>query len=299
MDQLANRLARPVTWVILKRWWFWAGFCSLLLALFGVSYPTIRAKVEEIVTSQIAQKFADPRIRETFQEVAENQAGKMLRDEIQPVVDQFRADLQREYQAVSEEIEPLKLQSILPFIRDKALNHNDREAFDQIIRIAKAAPENSPLKNSAIGEIRNFINQVTGLSEAQFIGKFVSSSLLGESGFGLRKDDSKIPTDQLIVYLSDSDFKVRARAALLLRNRIEKGVPDSLLQVARTDKHLMVAYYALTSFGYITKRLDRPIQAGQKPITLELLIEIFDIDKLEQWWKERYVEVNEQLADMK
>jgi hypothetical protein len=69
--------------------------------------------------------------------------------------------------------------------------------------------------------------------------------------------------------------------------------------VARTDKHFMVAYHALTSFGYITKRLRRPILAGQEPINVEQLIEMFDIDKLEQWWKEHFAEVNERLEDMK
>jgi hypothetical protein len=296
IDQLAAQLRGPVTWRILKSGWTWAGFFSLLLAILGTSYVTIRSKVEGIVTGQIAQKFAEPRIRETFQEVAENQASKMLKDEIQPAVGRFRADLQNEYQAVSEEIKPLKLLSNLPLLGDKALNHDDREAFEEIIHIAQTAPENSPLKNSAIGEVQKFINQVGG---EWITGKFVSTSLLGKSDSGLPKDESQFPTDQLIVSLSDSDSKVRARAAMLLGNRREKGVPDSLLQVARTDKHFRVAYYALTSFGYITKRLDRPIAAGQAPIGQSQFIEMFDIDKLEQWWKEHSAEVNERLADMK
>lgn len=66
-------------------------------------------EVENLINARISQQFAEPRIRETFQEVAENQASKILKEEIQPAVDRFRADLQNEYQALSEEIEAIKL----------------------------------------------------------------------------------------------------------------------------------------------------------------------------------------------
>jgi hypothetical protein len=112
IDQLAAQLRGPVTWRILKSGWTWLGAFSLGLVLLGSSYLTIRARVEEAVTSQIAQRFTEPHIRETFQEVAENQASKMLKDEIQPAVDRFRADLQNEYQAVSEEVSRLRLDFI-------------------------------------------------------------------------------------------------------------------------------------------------------------------------------------------
>jgi HEAT repeat protein len=102
-----------------------------------------------------------------------------------------------------------------------------------------------------------------------------------------------------MVSLSDPDFKVRARAAMLLGNRREKRVPDGLLQVARTDRHLLATYYAIVPFGYITRRMNRPIAAGQEPIGISQLIEMFDIDKLDQWWTEHSAEINERLADMK
>jgi hypothetical protein len=172
----------------------------------------------------------------------------------------------------------LELQSNLPFLGDKAIKHDDREAFEEIIRIARTAREDSPLKKSAIDEVRRFIYQVGG----QWItGKFVSTSLLGKSG-SLPKDDTQIPTDQLMVSLSDPDFKVRARAAMLLGNRREKGFPDGLLQVAHTDRHLLATYYAIVSFGYITRRMNRPIAAGQESIGISQLIEMFDIDQLGQ-----------------
>jgi HEAT repeat protein len=113
---------------------------------------------------------------------------------------------------------------------------------------------------------------------------------------GTVKTDEEIPTRRLMSRLSDPDWKVRNRAAMVLGRRTEKGVPDSLLQVARTDKHLRVVWNALVSFANITGRMNRPIAARQEPINLELFIEMLNIEKLEQWWKEHSAEVNERLT---
>ena len=110
------------------------------------SHFTIKGALESLMISRIDQEFREPRIEATMQKVINDKASEMLTNEIQPMVERFRADLQNEYQAVSEEIESLKLQSNLPFLGDKAIKHDDREAFEEIIRIARTAPEDSPLK---------------------------------------------------------------------------------------------------------------------------------------------------------
>jgi hypothetical protein len=289
MDQLANRLARPVAWVILKRWWFWAGFCSLLLALFGVSYPSLRAKVEGIVTSQIAQKFAEPRIRETFQEVAENQASKMLKEEIQPAVDRFRADLQNEYQAVLEEVSRIRIQNNLPILGDKAVSEYDREAYEEIIRVAQTAPENSSLKRAAIEEMLRVKAMYTGSNYGRL---FQLPSLTVTLEDGAARKDQDVPTTRLLISLSDPDWKVRTASARLLGGRREKGVPDALLLVARTDKNLSVVRFALSSFNSITRpRVKAFIPEDQHS-------DIFEVNEADQWWKEHSAEVNERLTPL-
>jgi hypothetical protein len=293
MDQLANRLARPVAWVILKRWWFWAGFCSLLLALFGVSYPTIRAKVEEIVTSQIAQKFADPRIRETFQEVAENQASKMLRNEIQPEVTRFRdetttqvqnfqvfldnlkADLQKEYQTLSEEVSRLKTRNGLTVLGDKAISDGDSEALDELQNLSKDSV-NLTTKAAAIAEYRRVVSFWTLMVTTD------SASFTVRSKDGIIKTDQESSTNDLISYMiSSPDWQVRAISARLLGQRTEKGVPEALLRVSRMDKHLEVRKYATASFTSITGSNVRGV---------------FNVDGYEQWWKEHSEEFNEGLT---
>jgi hypothetical protein len=141
-----DKLAKPVAWRIFKNVHWWITLPVVYLALFGLSYYRIQTGLQELLISRVAKQFEEPRIRDTFQEVANTKASELLTNEIQPAVTQFRADLQNEYQAVSEEIELLKLQNNLPILSTKAISQGDREALEEILRIAQTAPENSPLK---------------------------------------------------------------------------------------------------------------------------------------------------------
>jgi hypothetical protein len=328
IDQLADQLRGPVTWRILKNGWTWAGFFSLLLAILGTSYVTIRSKVEGIVTSQIEQRFAEPRIRETFQEVAENQASKMLRDEIQPAVDRFRADLQKEYQTVAEEVARVKLLNSLPILADKAILEYDRGALNELNRIAQTDTEMNPLKRAAIAEIKRVEIGYTGgfgglPDRIQFL-----PSLTVISEDGTVKVDGDIPTSRLMMSLSDLDWRVRAKAASLLGVRKEKGVPDILLNVMRTDIYLGVVANASQSFRFLAglyepgnidvvdnlkkwlkeRSIDQSYELSNiniarlkqwwKEIIIAQLHELgrLNIDGHEQWWQEHSPEVNERLA---
>jgi hypothetical protein len=203
-----------------------------------------------------------------------------------------RKALQDEYQILSQEIAFLKLQNDLPILTDKAISQGDRGALEEILRIAQTSPDNSPIKPLAR---EHYIGVVMSLPSQYHSSPFLVVKLED----GTLKREGEIPTTRLITSLSDVDWNVRARAAMLLGGRSEKGVPDILLQVTRTDKNLRVIGNALISFGYITKRVARPIAAGQAAISQTQFIEMYDIDKLEQWWKEHFTEVNERLTDMK
>jgi DNA-binding transcriptional regulator GbsR (MarR family) len=150
IDLFADRLPGPVTRRIFKNGWSWLGFAGLLLALCGLSYPAIRYELNKLVSEQIAKRFAEPRIRETFQEVAEKQASEMLRNEIQPAVERVLDNLQNEYQAVSEEVSRLRIQNNLHMLGDRAISQGDREAFKEITRIAQTETEMNSLKKALI-----------------------------------------------------------------------------------------------------------------------------------------------------
>jgi hypothetical protein len=183
---MLDKLVKPIGLRIVKSVHWWIAFPLFWVAVLVGSHFTIKGALESLMISRIDQEFREPRIQATMQKVINDKASEMLTNEIQPAVERFRADLQNEYQAVSEEIKSLKLQSNLPFLDDKAIKHDDREAFEEIIRITRTAPEDGPLKKSAIDEVRRFIYQGGG----QWItGKFVSTSLLGKSD-SLPKDDT-------------------------------------------------------------------------------------------------------------
>jgi hypothetical protein len=288
-----DKLAKPVAWRIFKNFHWWIAMPLFYLGFLVLSVYSIKNHLENLTITRISHQFAEPHIRETFQEVAENQASKMLKDEIQPAVERFRADLLKEYQTVSDELSRIKLLAYLPVLSDQAISEGDREAFEEIIRIAEEETENSPLKKVAIEQM----NRIKGSFSKP--SSFIGPSLIVTLEDGTIRKGGDIPTDRLMINLSDSDWKIRAEAAILLGLRTEKGVPDILLQVARTDKNLWVIYHAFVSFGYVTRQVKRPRLAGGTPITLPQGIHMFDIDKLEQWWQEHSADVNEQLADMK
>jgi hypothetical protein len=285
-----DKLAKPVAWRIFRNGHWWVAMPVVFLGLFGVSYFSIKSQLEDLMITRIAQQFEEPRIRETLQEVAESQASKILLNEIQPAVDRFRADLQNEYQTVSEEVSRIRIQNNLQILGDKAISEYDREAYEEIIRVAKTAPENSPLKRAAIEEMRRVKAMYTGSNYSRL---FRLPSLTVTLEDGAARKDQDVPTTRLLISLSDPDWKVRTASVRLLGARREKGVPDALLLVARTDKNLSVVRFALSAFNSIT----RP---GVKAFIQEdQYSDIFDVNKADQWWKEHSAEVHERLADMK
>jgi hypothetical protein len=199
----------------------------------------------------------------------------------------MKDSLQKEYQMVSTEVARLRIQNNLPILGDKAISEGNRISFEEILRIIQTETEMNSLKKAAIQEIERVLRGLQGL-------------YWPEGGVNIILDDGTVkreretPTAILIARLSDSGLNVRGSAAVILGERKEKSVPESLLRVARADKHLRVAYHALVAFGYMTGRLEKP--KGFERLNLTPVIEMFDIDKLEHWWKEHSAEVNKRLA---
>jgi hypothetical protein len=290
---MLDKLAKPVAWRIFKNVHWWITLPVVYLALFGVSYYRIQTGLQELLISRVAKQFEEPRIRETFQEVAENQASKMLRNEIQPEVTRFRdetttqvqnfqvfldnlkADLQKEYQTLSEEVSRLKTRNGLTVLGDKAISDGDSEALDELQNLSKDSV-NLTTKAAAIAEYRRVVSFWTLMVTTD------SASFTVRSKDGIIKTDQESSTNDLISYMiSSPDWQVRAISARLLGQRTEKGVPEALLRVSRMDKHLEVRKYATASFTSITGSNVRGV---------------FNVDGYEQWWKEHSEEFNEGLT---
>jgi hypothetical protein len=157
----------------------------------------------------------------------------------------MRENLQKDYHILSEEVSHLRIQNNLPMLGDKAISEGDRVALEEIRSVAQMAPENSSLKNAAFEQIRRV---VSSLSTAP-LNRTSLAEILGDETV---QRDHEVPTNKLIMSLDHQDPKVRVKAAMLMSNRKEVGIPDVLLKVARIDKDLVVVYHALASFGYVT-----------------------------------------------
>jgi hypothetical protein len=113
----ADRLASPVAKKLLKSGWTWLGTFGLLLAICGVSFPAIRAGLQTIVINSIAQRFEEPRIRETLVEVARGEAQELLRKQVSPTVENFKNEVTeqvRNFQAFLEKTEQ-QIAALHPF----------------------------------------------------------------------------------------------------------------------------------------------------------------------------------------
>jgi hypothetical protein len=113
---MLDKLVKPIGLRIVKSVHWWIAFPLFWVAVLVGSHFTIKGALESLMISRIDQEFREPRIQASMQKVINDKASKMLTNEIQPAVERFRADLQNEYQAVSEEIKSLKLRATSLFL---------------------------------------------------------------------------------------------------------------------------------------------------------------------------------------
>jgi hypothetical protein len=113
---MLDKLVKPIGLRIVKSVHWWIAFPPFWVAVLVGSHCTIKGALESLMISRIDQEFREPRIQATMQKVINDKASDMLTNEIQPAVERFRADLQNEYQAVSEEIKSLKLRATSLFL---------------------------------------------------------------------------------------------------------------------------------------------------------------------------------------
>ena len=150
---MLDKLVKPIGLRIVKSVHWWIAFPLFWIAVLVGSHFTIKGALESLMISRIDQEFREPRIQATMQKVINDKASEMLTNEIQPAVDRFRADLQREYQTVAEEVARLRIQSNLPILGDMAISQGDKAALEEIIRISQEETNSSALKKAATEEI--------------------------------------------------------------------------------------------------------------------------------------------------
>ncbi len=175
---------------------------------------------------------------------------------------------------LTAQLEKLKFRDHILQLTDAAIYNDDRESFDKLWAIAKENEPGSTKRSVAISnilQIKSFY-----ISVKRYEG--VSFEKWGET---VKIDD--LSTSEIIMELkTNSLVYVRSKAAECLKNRKEKGVPEALIEVAKTDKKLTVVRNCIRSFGIIT---------GYKSP------DIFKVKYIQKYWNDNKSEVELKLKE--
>ena len=281
-----------------KKWtrWIIGGFSLLTLCALFKIYTGVIDKSEKFITKSITQKFAEPQINKTLNEVAENQAKEIISNNlvlaiqkanksINQKIESFKEDLKKfkeeydsELEKLAAEVNYLKNRNIVLRLSDKAIATGDAIPFEELESIYASATNND-IKMIALAEIFRVKNHFATMTRIKGIDVKYTHPQTGQEF-----TEKEIPTEALIQWLKEAEpWKYRARIAQLLKKRKEKQVPEALLDAIKNDKNLEVRKNAMNSFEAVT---------GFKSS------DVFKYNPANEWWKENKERVNQTLKDL-
>jgi len=215
--------------------------------------------IRKTVSERLDQEFQTKRIRtlieERAKEYTEKQAQLYITESVEKSFKPLSVKLQndvksfdsylkdtrdkivKEYTTLSAEINTLKELNRLSLLGARALVDGVSDAFTDLETYSND-PKKQSFKIFAVAEIlkvKGFYISVTRIKG--IILPYTAPD-------GSKKTEAEIPTRILISFLSSSDWPSRAKAAELLANRSEKGVPEALIK-AFNDSNLDVRKIAL------------------------------------------------------
>ena len=286
----------------IKRWYKkWAkyiigGFSVLTIFALLQIYYNVKNKAEEFITDSITSKFAEPEIKRTLNEVAVNQAQKIIENNLSPAiqkandsVDQkieyFEKDLKKfkdkydsELKTLAKEVEYLKNRNVVLKLSDKAIATGDAAPFEELENIYYNSKD-ANIKMVALSEIFRVKNIFASMTRIKAIEvKYINPKT------GKEFDEKEIPTEALIQGLKKhKTWQYRARIARLLRERKEKQVPEALLDAIENDKKLEVRKEAMDSYESVTGFKSR---------------DVFKYKTAKEWWNKNKKRVDKDLNNL-
>ena len=249
----------------------------LLTVLCGYLMYQIYQKPSGYVDRAIAKKFEEPNIQNALQKVAEQETKTVLLGKIQPNVNAFNkkvnnmrqhldeldANVDSQYELVAKELALLEAKRKLSNLADRA-QQGYRRPYDDLVEFTTKT-ESLELKKMAVQQI----NKIEGFFETT--NRIYDTKVNYSDDQGVGYVDEQVPTRPLIeMMLYSPNWKIRAKAAFILRDRTEPGVPEALLLSVKKDPFLDVIQRALDSFESVT---------GYKRK------ELFNYEDVEKWWR--------------
>jgi len=270
----------------------WGGFSIVAVGSFVFTWWNLEAihiksvaYLEKLLNERIETEFKTEKIKQTVINVAENKSNEIVKNILEPsikesksIIDrrtiQFEDNLNRftekydsETNILSKEIEYLKKRNDIFKLRDEIIATGRSEIYDKLVNILNNSDtvQDKALPIALIKEVKGHFATMTGLGDSGI--SFTDPSTQEEV------KNEKVPTEVIINdFQSSVNWKNRANAVKLLKNRKELGVPELLLQ-AMHDEHLEVRKLAVDSFEIVT---------GYNAI------DVFDDngERSSQWWAE-------------
>jgi len=282
----------------LKKWstFLVGGFSLLTIYALYCIYTNVIDKSEKFITESITLKFAEPKIAKTLNLVAENQAHKIIEDNLNPAIQKailsvnekilfFEKDLEEfkekydlQLKKLAQEVNYLKNRNEVLKLSDEAIATGDATPFEQLQNIYDSSADEH-IKKSALSEILRVKNHFATMTRIKGVNVRYTDPKTGKEF-----TDSEIPTEALIQGLRErAPWQIRARTAQLLKERKEKQVPEALLDSVKNDEKLEVRKEALNSFESITGFSSR---------------DVFDYTAAKKWWEGNKQNVQGGLKDL-
>lgn len=289
---LSKGQTEEVVSIFRKQLLTWAlAFLAIFTGVTGLSLWGIKKQVEKIAIQRIAKQFEEPHISSLMEQVAEQQSKSILEQQVNPEVTRFKnevnnnidefdkyltelkAKYEHDYASLSSEVAILKKRNEIMKLGDLGTQAADRSALEELETISRES-EDASLKtaaNSEIARIKSFWLGITRMKGQNLVKN-------GE----VKKDEDFTTAELIQAMLSNPKWKVRVLAAIALRKREEKGVPEALMKCIKNDRNLEVVKDAMNSFESVTG-YDSP--------------DIFSSDYIEKWWVEHGKETTTKLKD--
>ncbi len=170
-DKIASDIETKTTGKI-KKWfscWIGGGILSLVIMYISV-LNIVTTKSADHISNSIRDKFSEPKIATTLNDIAENQAKHIIENNLNPTIEEatttvnqkinsFESNLQQfknkydtELAKLSKEVEYIKNRNMVLRLGDKAIAEANAESLDKLEGVYESASEED-LKLAAHSEI--------------------------------------------------------------------------------------------------------------------------------------------------
>lgn len=237
---------------------------------------TVVKDVGNKVNTRIDEEFKKENIQTLIQQKAQEYTEKNVHNYIGEKVDStikpIETSLREQNETLTQQVADWSNRSKIMKLSDEAIEKCDAQSFKELFKY-----KGTDLEFAASAEISRV--KIAYVSASRMINETLTVTELD----GSRKSNNEIKTSTLMKILkTDSSWESRMKAAQLLNNRSEEGVPDALLEAAKKDKHLEVVKHSLLSFGIIT---------GYRHDVLESV-------KYEEWWSQNKSKIAKKLKPL-